>query len=100
VSSTKGAWIVHHANKLQRVSNPQGFDNIIVAGKTGILLAAVAESERSDLPIDRVSALARANGINPLEQDSLLGRLEQLHLVRRARHCACEAGSLVGRRAE
>ena len=42
---TKGAWLLHHAKKLQATTN-QDFDNIAFAGKTGTLLSAIsAEKE-------------------------------------------------------
>jgi hypothetical protein len=42
-NKTKGAWLVHHAQKLQHVSNTLGeFENINVAGKMGLLLSSLA----------------------------------------------------------
>jgi hypothetical protein len=30
---TNGAWLVHHANKLQQVTGVISYDNVLVAGK-------------------------------------------------------------------
>ena len=42
---TRGAWVVHHADKLERVVNRTDFENIEHAGKAGQFLSALACSE-------------------------------------------------------
>ena len=42
--TVKGAWIVHHTNKLQNVSRQSDFDNVFAAGKCGERSARHAES--------------------------------------------------------
>jgi hypothetical protein len=83
-NKTRGAWVVHHADKLRQVKEPGTFENILVAGKAATVLSAVAATETSILPLDRVRLLAKANGVNPLELDSVLTRLEYQQLIQRA----------------
>lgn len=83
---TKGAWIVHHSQKLQHVTGGAAaeFDTISVAGKMGILLSSLAATQQSTLTNDKVSALARSAGISVgLELPVLLQRLEERRLVLR-----------------
>lgn len=81
-SKTKGAWVVHHMNKLQQVTQPAEFENIAVAGKLGTLLSALSASETSRLTSDQVKNLARAAGISaPLELPTLLRQLENRRLI-------------------
>jgi DNA-binding transcriptional ArsR family regulator len=78
---TQGAWVVHHADKLGHVKEPATFENILVAGKSSTVLAAIAASDEVVLKAERVRALARANGVNQLELDSVLTRLESRRLI-------------------
>lgn len=79
-SKTQGAWLIHHANKLQTVST-QAFENIGIAGKAGMLLSALSSSEQFVLERSRVDILAKEANINRLEQDSLLNMLEAHQLI-------------------
>ncbi|WP_082091291.1 hypothetical protein [Paracidovorax citrulli] len=81
---TTGSWLVHHTNKIQKVSSAPGFNKILVAGKAGILLSALAADKQIDLSNERVEALAEAAQINALECDSLLKKLEERKLIDRA----------------
>lgn len=78
---TKGAWLAHHTHKLETVTNPADFYNVLTAGKMGILLSALAETNQTVVTMPRVQALATANGINPLELAGVLARLAGLQLV-------------------
>jgi len=81
-AKTKGAWVVHHMNKLQQVTQVSEYDNIVVAGKMGTLLSVLSTSETSTLKMNQINALARAAGISPtLELPSLLSRLEDRRLI-------------------
>lgn len=81
-----GAWVIHHASKLQQVTNPQGYDATIYSGKCALLLSALAESEaESNLPKKKVEAIAKACGVNVhLELDTLLAELKRQRLVDRS----------------
>lgn len=84
--STEGAWVVHHAKKLQTVVS-QDFDQISFAGKCGILLSGLSESTDSILTKTKVEALARANGISPKsELPSLLEELKRQRLIDVSEH--------------
>jgi hypothetical protein len=56
---TTGAWLVHHANKLQQITGAVSYDNILVAGKAAILLSALSATQQTSLTYDEVRALAR-----------------------------------------
>lgn len=77
---TQGAWLIHHANKLQTV-NTTAFDNIKTAGKAGILLSALSTSEEFTLNQNKVDALAKEANISKLEQRALLDILQANELI-------------------
>ena len=77
---TQGAWLIHHANKLQTV-NTTAFDNIKTAGKAGILLSALSTSEEFTLNQNKVDALAKEADISKLEQRALLDILQANELI-------------------
>ncbi|MFZ6186029.1 hypothetical protein [Nannocystis pusilla] len=84
---TKGAWIVHHTQKLQHVTGGAAseFETISVAGKMGLLLSSLAATSQSVLTTEQVNALAKSAGITVnLELPTLLTRLEERNLVSRA----------------
>jgi hypothetical protein len=81
---TRGAWIVHHTNKLQNVSDQSDFDNIFVAGKCGILLSAISATEESTISKERMRTLAKAASINALELPRLLQILETEGLLQQS----------------
>ncbi len=80
---TKGAWILHHAQKLQTTTS-QDFDAIAFAGKCGTLLSAISASSQTQLPQSQVDALAKANNISPrAEVPAILTELERQRLIDR-----------------
>ena len=60
----RGAWLIHHAQKLQATTN-QDFDAIAFSGKCGTLLSAISAASQAQLPQKKVAALAKANHISP-----------------------------------
>ena len=46
---TEGAWIIHHAKKLQEVTSASDFEDIQLAGKCGLLLSSLAASEQESV---------------------------------------------------
>lgn len=77
---TQGAWLIHHANKLQTV-NTTAFDNIKTAGKAGILLSALSTSKEFTLNPTKVDTLAKEANISKLEQRALLDILQANELI-------------------
>lgn len=61
---TKGSWLIHHTNKLQTVTNQQGYDNTFLAGKAGILLSAISANNQITISKNRLQILAQAANIN------------------------------------
>ena len=81
---TKGAWLVHHSQKLQNVSGsaPTEFQAIQASGRAAALLSAFAQDTQVTIPKNKVDALASAAGINPIyELPGLLGLLVKKRLV-------------------
>jgi hypothetical protein len=83
---TKGAWLVHHMNKLRHVTSVGDFDNIHTAGKLGVLLSGLSASDSSSLTNPQVNAIASAAGISGLELSALLQKLESRKLIGRGHH--------------
>lgn len=82
-SRTEGAWILHHAKKLQEVKGASDFEDIEVAGKCGLLLSSLAAShqERS-LSNDKVNAISDALNINKrLELPIIKTTLKEAQLI-------------------
>ena len=80
--TVKGAWLIHHTNKLQGVSRQSDFDTIFEAGKCGILLSAISASNEQLIDPNRIKILGKASGINTLELPSLLDRLQSEGLIK------------------
>jgi hypothetical protein len=80
---TTGAWLIHHTNKLQQVTNATQFDGIALAGKAGKLLSALAASdEESVLSKDAVEAIAKSQNVSPkLELPTILSNLNENRLI-------------------
>lgn len=81
---TKGAWLLHHAKKLQATTN-QDFDNIAFSGKTGTLLSAISAEKENFITQTRLYALARASQISP--KTELPTIIEELKRQRLVSHC-------------
>lgn len=62
---TRGAWVVHHAEKLDNVSEPGDFDRITLAGKCGRLLATLAATDEAVLSTQQIRDLAKTARVNP-----------------------------------
>jgi len=84
---TTGAWIIHHTAKIEQFSTPTSFDRIALAGKAGVLLSALSESnQQSQLTPDVVEVLAQAANIRPhTELPTILDRLETIKLIDRSK---------------
>ena len=80
-SQTEGAWIIHHAKKLQLVVNTAAFDEINTAGKSGILLSALANDSEHSIEMPKVKAISTSAGISKLELDSILNKLKANYLI-------------------
>lgn len=79
---TKGAWVIHHARKLQSTMS-QDFDAIGFSGKSGTLLSAISAEKQLQIPQSRLEALAKANNISPkTELPSILTELDRQRLIK------------------
>ena len=77
----KGAWLLHHARKIQATTS-QEFDAIGFAGKCGVLLSAISAESQSQLNQNKLNALARANHISPkTEAPAILAELAHQKLI-------------------
>jgi hypothetical protein len=79
--NTKGAWLIHNTNKLQALTNQNGYQNTFLAGKAGMLLSVLSSEEQIRIDRKRVEILAAASSINLLELPSLLRILENRRLI-------------------
>lgn len=80
---TTGAWLVHHAQKIQVTTN-QDFDNVAFAGKSAILLSALSTAQQESLSHEKVKSLAKANGIaQRTELPAILDELAKQKLIER-----------------
>lgn len=80
-NKTKGAWVIHHARKLQATLS-QDFDAIGFAGKSGTLLSAISADTQLQIPQGRLEALAKAHHISPkTELPTILNELARQRLV-------------------
>lgn len=78
---TKGAWVIHHARKLQSTLS-QDFDSIGFAGKSGTLLSAISAERQLQIPQGRLDALAKANHISPkTELPAIVAELTRQRLI-------------------
>lgn len=80
-AKTKGAWIIHHTNKLQGINNQTGYDDIFIAGKAGILLSAISATNSLQVSNERLQTLASASNINKLELPAIQGLLVNKGLI-------------------
>src|SRR5215211_5877216 len=78
---TKGAWIVHHTHKLSQVVNPLEYENVLMAGKAGILLSGLSADEQLVLPSKKVEAIRKAAGVTKTELPALLDSLSDFGLI-------------------
>ena len=80
-NKTKGAWVIHHARKLQVVADTD-FDQLSFAGKCGLMLSAIAADSQRQIKLSKIEGLAKANLISPRsELKSILNELERQKLV-------------------
>lgn len=79
----EGAWIIHHTNKLQNVTNASNdYEAINLAGKCGLLLSSLAVSEDQSISNEKLEALAKAININrKTELPGILNELERQKLI-------------------
>lgn len=83
---TQGSWLIHHTNKLQGVTNQNGYEKTFLAGKAGILLSAISANRGITVNNDRLTVLAQAANINTtFELPKLLDVLEQQKLIERSK---------------
>lgn len=80
---TKGAWLIHHTDKLQKVTNQGVFQKLFLAGKCGVLLSALSESDNeSQLTKSKVEVIAKASDIDTVFQlPTILKKLEEHRLI-------------------
>lgn len=79
---TKGAWIINHTKKLQDY-NARNFEDIQLAGKSGIFLSNLAAShEQTSLTTEKVEAIAKNSNINSkLELPTIKSFLKDAQLI-------------------
>jgi hypothetical protein len=76
-----GAWILHHARKLDQVTHQPEFQQLHTAGRTGRMLSGISGTQQHTLSMDQVRALAATAGVTPLELPALLQLLKSKALI-------------------
>jgi len=81
-NKVKGSWLIHHTNKLQNITNQEKYQKAFLAGKSGILLSAISESNQSIVSNEKLAILANAANINTtFELPKLLDVLQEHQLI-------------------
>lgn len=94
---TQGSWLIHHTNKLQGVTNQNGYENTFLAGKAGILLSAISSDNELTINNDRLNVLAKAASINTtFELPKLVDVLQQHKLVDKSKGGVAVLGVTTG----
>ncbi|MEW6183208.1 MAG: hypothetical protein AB1500_08535 [Bacillota bacterium] len=84
---TKGAWLIAHSLKLQKVDAQGQFTCIESAGKFGRTLSILSATDEQSISKRKLTTLAKANSINPdLELPVLLEKMEERHLISRSKN--------------
>lgn len=78
--NTKGAWLLHHDQKLQGAQTTE-FESIVVAGRSTRLLSAISQETQATISMDHVTELARGLGIREIEVGGYLATLEHHGLI-------------------
>jgi len=79
---TEGAWIIHHANKLQTVAGEIEFQEVDFIGKCGVLLSALAADKQTSLAKRKVEAIAKSAKLNiHSELPAILQKLAEHQLI-------------------
>lgn len=80
---TKGAWIIHHAKKLQGFTATSNFEDIDLAGKCGLFLSSLAASdETSTLNLEKVNAISDSLNLSKrLELPTIKDILQEAQLI-------------------
>jgi len=86
-SKTKGAWIIHHKEKIDVIAGVQAqFDQINFAGKCSTLLSSISQTKQAAISASKINTLATANGISiRVELASLLAELERQKLISKSK---------------
>lgn len=80
----QGAWIVHHAGKLEEHGTSGGLDSLRKAGNCGMLLSALSASQQNQLSMGKVRTLAEVAGLDLTYQlPALLDTLKEHALIDR-----------------
>lgn len=79
---TKGAWLIHHTNKLSDVKNVGDFEDINISGKCGLLVSHISEGEKqSTISKEKLAVIAKAAGISKLELPGILDVLSNEKVI-------------------
>lgn len=80
----QGAWVVHHAGKLEEYGTSGGLDSLRKAGNCGMLLSALSATQQNQLSMDKVRTLAEVAGLDLTYQlPALLDTLKAHALIDR-----------------
>ena len=76
-----GGWVIHHAQKMKKVTGVNRFQNIQHAGTCGILLAALAGTRESTVSKEKASIIASNAGLSGIDLNYAVNALKENNLL-------------------
>lgn len=80
-AKTRGGWVIHHAQKIKKVSGFHRFLNIQNAGTCGIFLAALAGTQKATITKEKAIIIASNAGLSPIDLDFAINELKNKNLI-------------------
>lgn len=75
---TKGAWLINHTKKLIDISGSYDFEDVELAGKSGLFLSNLSASDmQSDIDSEKVNAIAKVSNIKKTEIETFKRVLQE-----------------------
>ena len=75
---TKGAWLINHTKKLIDISGSFDFEDVELAGKSGLFLSNLSASDaQSDIDVEKVNAIAKVSNIKKTEIETFTRVLKE-----------------------
>ncbi|WP_223605786.1 hypothetical protein [Chryseobacterium sp. OSA05B] len=75
---TKGAWLINHTKKLIDISGSFDFEDVELAGKSGLFLSNLSASDaQSDIDLEKVNAIAKVSNIKKTEIETFTRVLKE-----------------------
>ncbi|OEK06711.1 hypothetical protein [Roseivirga misakiensis] len=81
----KGAWLIHHAKKIQQAEGVGNFEDVLIGGKAGILLSALSQDNETVVSKDKVHIISKLSNVQTkVELPFYLEKFENLGYIKRS----------------